>query len=78
MPGSVTISHLSEAPATIEHTDAQRLAVLLDEMGHMLAMEGPNRLSDSQVSVLCEGKVHHREELSRWCRSLAAQLHDRL
>ncbi|MDH6113870.1 hypothetical protein P3T36_002691 [Kitasatospora sp. MAP12-15] len=74
MPGSVTIGH-TEAAATIEHTDAQRLAELLDDLGHLLAMDGPNRMSDAQVGALCEGRVQEREALARWCRTLAAQLH---
>ncbi len=78
MPGSVTIGHISEAPASIEHVDAQRLAVLLDELGHLMAVQGPNRLSDEQVGALCEGEGVEREELSRWCRALAARLHDRM
>lgn len=77
MPGSVTIGH-TEAVAVIEHADAQRLAVLLDELGHLVAMEGPHRMSEAQISALCGEKVRSREELSRWCRTMAAHLHDRL
>ncbi|GAB2736887.1 hypothetical protein [Kitasatospora kifunensis] len=76
MPGSVTIGH-TEAVATVEHADAERLAVLLDEMGHLLAMAGPNRLSDAQVSALCGGQKHNRDELARWCRGMAAHLHQK-
>ncbi|MCX4745545.1 hypothetical protein OG455_08415 [Kitasatospora sp. NBC_01287] len=75
MPGSVTIGH-TEAVATVEHADAQRLAVLLDEMGHLLAMAGPNRLTEAQVAALCEGRAVSRDELARWCRGLAAHLHE--
>ncbi|MDH6118374.1 hypothetical protein [Kitasatospora sp. GAS204B] len=74
MPGSVTLGH-TEAGATVDHTDAQRLAVLLDEMGHLLAMAGPNRLTDAQVGALCAGQSWDRDELARWCRGMAAQLH---
>ncbi|WP_035796689.1 hypothetical protein [Kitasatospora mediocidica] len=74
MPGSVTIGH-TEAVATIEHADAPRLAELLDELGHLMAVRGPNRLSDAQVSALGAGQPQGREELARWCRTLAAQLH---
>ncbi|WP_329569752.1 hypothetical protein [Kitasatospora sp. NBC_01266] len=74
MPGSVTIGHI-EAAAIVDHTDAQRLSVLLDELGHLLAVAGPNRLTDEQVSALCEEPGADRDELARWCRGLAAQLH---
>ncbi|MDH6137709.1 hypothetical protein P3T37_007142 [Kitasatospora sp. MAA4] len=78
MPGSVTIGH-TEAVSTVEHTDAIRLAEVLDELGHLLAVQGANRLSDAQVDALCAGqsagRPQGREELARWCRTLAAQLH---
>ncbi|GAA1226482.1 hypothetical protein GCM10009665_16270 [Kitasatospora nipponensis] len=77
MPGSMTLGH-TEAMATVEHTDAERLAVLLDEMGHLLAVDGPNRLSDAQIDALCQRQGAGREEFARWCRGLAAGLHDRL
>ncbi|MGF1431303.1 hypothetical protein [Kitasatospora sp. LaBMicrA B282] len=74
MPGSVTIGH-HEAAATVEHTDAERLALLLDELGHLAAVSGPNRLSDAQLTALCAGRTVNRDELARWCRGLAAHLH---
>ncbi|WP_035841351.1 hypothetical protein [Kitasatospora azatica] len=76
MPGSVTIGHI-ETAAMVEHTDAERLAVLLDELGHLLAMDGPNRLTDEQVAALCAGRAQQRSELAHWCRGLAAQLHEK-
>jgi hypothetical protein len=78
MPGSVTIGH-TETAAMVEHTDAERLSVLLDELGHLLAMEGPNRLTDEQVAALCAGTgmPQRRAELAHWCRGLSAQLHER-
>ncbi|MFF7634832.1 hypothetical protein ACFZB9_16980 [Kitasatospora sp. NPDC008050] len=76
MPGSVTIGH-TEAVTAVEHADAERLAVLLDEMGHLLAMGGPNRLTDAQVSALCGGEERNRDEFARWCRGMAAHLHEK-
>ncbi|MFE9425047.1 hypothetical protein ACFYNO_18960 [Kitasatospora sp. NPDC006697] len=78
MPGSVTIGHHLENPAMVEHADAERMALLLDELGHLLAVQGPNRLSDEQVSALLGGAEEGRTELAQWCRERAAQLHDRL
>jgi hypothetical protein len=78
MPGSVTIGHHMEAAATLEHTDAERLAVLLDELGQLMAVQGPTRLSEEQVSALRAGAEPERYALAHWCRALAAQLHDRL
>ncbi|MFE0458363.1 hypothetical protein ACFW1A_03760 [Kitasatospora sp. NPDC058965] len=78
MPGSVTIGHI-EAAAMVDHTDADRLAVLLDELGHLLAVQGPNRLTDQQVTALCAGAgmPRRRADLAHWCRGMAAQLHER-
>ncbi|GAA1949669.1 hypothetical protein [Kitasatospora viridis] len=78
MPGSVTIGHHLENPAMVEHADAERLAVLLDELGHLLAVQGPTRLSDEQASALLGGADEGRTELAHWCRGLSARLHDRL
>ncbi|MCC9309833.1 hypothetical protein LN042_22640 [Kitasatospora sp. RB6PN24] len=78
MPGSVTLGHHMEPATSVEHIDAERLAVLLDELGQLLAIQGPTRLSDEQVSALRGGAEEGRTELAHWCRALAAQLHDRL
>ncbi|MFI9272933.1 hypothetical protein ACIGXM_19730 [Kitasatospora sp. NPDC052896] len=77
MPGSVTIGHL-EATATLDHSDAHRLAELLDELGHLMAVAGPNRLTDAQLGALRAGQEPGREELARFCRGVAARLHDQL
>lgn len=77
MPGSVTISHHHEA-VMIDHTDAERLAAVLDEAARLLDATGPNRLTDAQVAALCQGDVHRREELSHWVRMLAREVHSRV
>ncbi|MEV6393182.1 hypothetical protein AB0M39_00070 [Streptomyces sp. NPDC051907] len=73
MPGSTTLSagHGSDA---IEHTDAVRLASVLREMSALLTMDGPNRLTDAQVSALCGGQVHHRQEFGDWVARVAKEL----
>ncbi|MDH6124473.1 hypothetical protein [Kitasatospora sp. GP82] len=73
MPGSVTISH-TDALVMLSHSDAERLATTLREISRLLEAPGPNRLTDAQVSALCAGKVHHREEFTEWCRSVSEYL----
>ncbi|MCW2875484.1 hypothetical protein [Actinacidiphila oryziradicis] len=63
---------------TLGHADAERLAWVLKEMSDLLGMRGPNKITDSQVSALCEGQVHHREELARWTRTLSEELAHKL
>ncbi|MBV6697112.1 hypothetical protein [Kitasatospora aureofaciens] len=77
MPGSLTISH-HEAPVALDHTDAARLATVLEELAYLLEIPGPNRINDAQLTVLCEGRTPDRAELSRWSRALAAELKGRL
>ncbi|MCD0483718.1 hypothetical protein [Streptacidiphilus sp. ASG 303] len=77
MPGSVTISRHHEA-VMVDHTDAQRLAAVLGEVARLLEEAGPDRLTDAQVAALCGGQPHHREELDRWIRALAGDLHHRV
>ncbi|WFB07598.1 hypothetical protein LRS74_11440 [Streptomyces sp. LX-29] len=73
MPGSTTLGH-THALVMLSHTDAERLATVLQSMARMLDMPGPNRLSDAQVAVLCEGRVGHRGELTAWTRAVAEHL----
>ncbi|WP_371480867.1 hypothetical protein [Kitasatospora sp. NBC_00315] len=73
MPGSVTISHHGTA-VPIDAADAQRLASGLDELAYLLEIPGPNRLSDAQLGVLCDGKPYQRDAVVRWTRKLAAEL----
>ncbi|MFF1868066.1 hypothetical protein [Streptomyces sp. CB03911] len=73
MPGSVNISH-HEATVAIGAPDAQRLASMLAEIAYLLEIPGPNRLSDSQLSILCDGKAADRDEVMHWARELAAEL----
>jgi hypothetical protein len=77
MPGSVTIGHHMEGMATLEHTEAERLAGLLDELGRLLVVQDPTRLSDEQVIALRGGGPEERFELAHWCRALSARLHER-
>ncbi|MQS13512.1 hypothetical protein F7Q99_14865 [Streptomyces kaniharaensis] len=77
MPGSLTISH-HEAAVTLDHTDAARLATVLEELAYLLEIPGPNRINDAQLTVLCEGRKPDRAELSRWSRALVAELKGRL
>ncbi|MFD7904686.1 hypothetical protein ACFV4F_19205 [Kitasatospora sp. NPDC059722] len=77
MPGSLTISH-HEAAVALDHTDAARLATVLEELAYLLEIPGPNRINDAQLTVLCEGRAANRAELSHWSRALAAQLKGRL
>jgi hypothetical protein len=76
MPGSVTIGHFHQS-VTLGHDDAERLADVLSQMSLMLEMAGPNRITDQQVSALCEGRADRRAELSGWARNLArhVQMH---
>ncbi|MFB8237730.1 hypothetical protein ACFC58_14370 [Kitasatospora purpeofusca] len=76
MPGSLTIGH-HEAAASLDHTDAVRLATVLDELAYLLEIPGPNRINDAQVAALCEGMPADRAELARWSRSVAAELKGR-
>jgi hypothetical protein len=63
---------------TLGHADAERLAWVLKEMSDLLGMRGPNKITDSQVSALCEGQVHRREELAGWTRTLSEELAHKL
>jgi hypothetical protein len=63
---------------TLGHADAQRLAWVLKEMSDLLDMQGPNKITDSQVSALCEGQVHHRTEFAQWTRALSTELAEKL
>ncbi|MEV6976145.1 hypothetical protein [Kitasatospora sp. NPDC093806] len=76
MPGSLTISH-HEAAAAVDHTDARRLATVLDELAYLLEIPGPNRINDAQLAALCEGRAPDRAELAHWSRALAAELKGR-
>jgi hypothetical protein len=73
MPGSVTISH-TDALVMLSHDDAERLAVMLREVSGLLETTGPDRLGDAQVSALCGGKMHSRDELTKWSHGLAEYL----
>ncbi|GAA3376039.1 hypothetical protein GCM10020367_46170 [Streptomyces sannanensis] len=73
MPGSTTLGP-GHGVDVIEHADAQRLVTVLHEMGLLLQMPGPNRLTDAQVSVLCGHEVHHRDEFTEWVMRLAREL----
>ncbi|MEV7354269.1 MULTISPECIES: hypothetical protein [unclassified Kitasatospora] len=76
MPGSLTISH-HESAATLDRTDADRLATVLAELAYLLEIPGPNRINDAQLTLLCEGRAPDRAELSHWSRALAAELKGR-
>ncbi|MEU9076655.1 hypothetical protein [Kitasatospora sp. NPDC048538] len=77
MPGSLTISH-HESAVALDHADADRLATVLAELAYLLEVPGPNRINDAQLALLCEGRTPDRAELSRWSRTLAAELKGRL
>lgn len=77
MPGSTTLGP-GHGVDTIEHTDAVRLASVLRQMSGLLAMQGPNRLTDAQVTALCEGQVHHRQEFSEWVARVARDLSEKV
>ncbi|MGW1894242.1 hypothetical protein ACWCP6_28965 [Streptomyces sp. NPDC002004] len=76
MPGSTFLGHAHGADA-IEHGDAVRLAGVLHEMAALLAMSGPNRLTDAQVGALCGGRMHDREEFTAWVLRVARELDHR-
>ncbi|MFB7472419.1 hypothetical protein [Kitasatospora sp. NPDC056184] len=76
MPGSLTIGH-HEAAATLDHTDAVRLAAVLDELAYLLGIPGPNRINETQLAALCEGRTPDRAELARWSRGVAEDLRGR-
>lgn len=73
MPGSTTLG-AGHGVDSIEHTDAVRLASLLREMSALMTVDGPNRLTDAQVSALCGGEVHHRQEFGEWVARVAKDL----
>ncbi|GAA2231814.1 MULTISPECIES: hypothetical protein [Kitasatospora] len=77
MPGSMTIGH-TDALVMLSHADAERLSTTLREVSHLLEVHSPDRLTDAQVAALCEGQLHHREELAGWCRSVSEYLRDHL
>lgn len=73
MPGSVTIGH-ADALVMLSHADAERLTAMMREISNLLQVQGPDRLTDTQVSALCEGKTQHRDELTQWARELSDYL----
>ncbi|GAA2129187.1 hypothetical protein GCM10009760_00160 [Kitasatospora kazusensis] len=73
MPGSVTISH-TDALVMLSHPDAERLTTMLREIPRLLAMEGPDRLTDAQIGALSGGRVQHRDELAQWAKELSEYL----
>ncbi|TQK51647.1 hypothetical protein FBY35_2058 [Streptomyces sp. SLBN-118] len=73
MPGSTTLK-AGHGVDPVEHTDAVRLASVLSELNALLTVEGPNRLSDAQVSALCGGQAHHRQEFGEFIARLALDL----
>ncbi|MGW1173547.1 hypothetical protein ACWD4P_07480 [Kitasatospora sp. NPDC002543] len=77
MPGSFTISHHGSA-VTVDHADAERLATVLADLAYLLEIPGPNRITDEQVAVLCEGRAADRAELVHWCASNARALKGQL
>ncbi|MGW6916665.1 hypothetical protein ACWGB8_22990 [Kitasatospora sp. NPDC054939] len=77
MPGSLTIGH-HEAAVAMDHTDAKRLATVLEEIAYLLEIPGPNRINEAQLSALCEGRTADRAELVHWTRGLAAEIKGRL
>ncbi|MEU9130268.1 hypothetical protein AB0D08_19535 [Kitasatospora sp. NPDC048540] len=77
MPGSVTIGH-AEALVLLSHPDAERLTTMLRQMSSMLEASGPNRLTEAQVTELCEGRMENRGELTEWCRNLSQYLNAHL
>ncbi|AVZ75469.1 hypothetical protein SLUN_27945 [Streptomyces lunaelactis] len=77
MPGSTTLGG-GHGADSIEHTDAVRLASVLGELSGLLAVDGPNRLTDAQVSALCGGEVHHRQEFAGWIERVARELSRRV
>ncbi|MFJ7912457.1 hypothetical protein [Kitasatospora sp. NPDC096204] len=77
MPGSLTISH-HESAVSVDHVDAQRLATVLADLAYLLEIPGPNRITDEQLAVLCEGRTPDRAELVHWCASNARGLKGQL
>ncbi|MCX4587598.1 hypothetical protein [Streptomyces sp. NBC_01481] len=77
MPGSTTLK-AGHGVDPIEHTDAVRLASVLRELSGLLTVDGPNRLTDAQVSALCGGQVQHRQEFTEWVDRLARELSRRV
>ncbi|MFJ8470431.1 hypothetical protein [Kitasatospora sp. NPDC094011] len=73
MPGSLTIGH-HQAAATVDHETTERLATVLADLAYLLEIPGPDRISDAQVAVLCEGRGPDRSELVHWCASTARTL----
>ncbi|MGK4581527.1 hypothetical protein [Kitasatospora sp. HPMI-4] len=77
MPGSMTIGH-TDALVMLSHADAERLSATLREIAQLLEVRSPDRLTDAQVSALCQGRLHHREELAGWSRGVAEYLRNHL
>lgn len=77
MPGSLTIGH-HEADVLLDHSDAKRLATVLEELAYLLDIPGPNRINEAQLTALCEGRTADRTELARWARGVAAGMKGRL
>ncbi|MGW7369004.1 hypothetical protein ACWGI8_37660 [Streptomyces sp. NPDC054841] len=73
MPGSTTLG-AGHGVDVIDHLDAQRLAAMMKEMGRLLAVSGPNRITDPQVAALCGGEAHHRDEFTDWVGRVARKL----
>ncbi|MEU4583641.1 hypothetical protein AB0F92_16365 [Kitasatospora aureofaciens] len=77
MPGSLTISH-HQAAATLDHVDAERLATVLADLAYLLEIPGPDRITDAQLAVLCEGHSPDRGDLVHFCASTARRLKGQL
>jgi hypothetical protein len=77
MPGSVTIGHFHPT-VTLGHDDADRLAGVLAQLSVMLETNGPDRVTDEQVSALCGGEPRRRAELTAWTRELTRRIHQHL
>ncbi|MEV7596626.1 hypothetical protein AB0O91_04480 [Kitasatospora sp. NPDC089797] len=73
MPGSFTIGH-HQAATVLDHADTERLATVLADLAYLLEIPGPDRLTDAQLAVLCEGRAADRSELVHWCASTARAL----
>lgn len=72
MPGSVTIGH-PHALVMLSHHDAERLAMVLKKMSDLAQEPGTERMSDFQVTALCEGKLD-RDEFTEWSRKVSEYL----
>ncbi|MFG2329183.1 hypothetical protein ACGFMM_06105 [Streptomyces sp. NPDC048604] len=75
MPGSTSLGPGHGVDA-IDHLDAQRMTSVLTELHRLLAEPGPDALTDAQVTALCGGEEHHREEFADWVGRVARQLRE--